>query len=127
MPLGAPVAYKGYGLAMAVDIIAGILSGRGPAFDKASKEQGVFQMAIKIDAFQPVREFKSGVDRLFRTVKNSKRAPGFKEILIPGEPELRSERERIRTGIGVPQETWERILQTAEQINVDVERLLSGR
>jgi len=124
LPFGGPVAYKGYGLAMAVDVIAGILSGRGPAFDKAGKEQGIFQMAIKIDAFQPVQEFKTNIDRLIRTVRESRKAPGFKEILIPGEPELISKKEKARTGIDVPQKTWDRILQTAKKVNINIEELL---
>lgn len=126
LPLGGPVGYKGYGLAMVVDIIAGILSGRGSAFDEANKGQGVFQMAIKIDMFQPIDKFKADMDKLIKAVKNSKKAPGFKEILIPGEPELRSEREKLMKGIDVPQRTWNRILQTAQKVNVDVDELLSS-
>ena len=126
LPLGGPVAYKGYGLAMAVDIIAGILTGRGPASFNMSDEQGVFQMAIKIDAFQPIEKFKAEMDKLIRTVKNSKKAPGFKEILIPGELELRKEKERLKTGIDVPEKTWAEILKTAEKVGVNVNEILKS-
>ncbi len=121
LPLGGPVAYKGYGLAMAVDIITGILSGRGPAFEKTDKGQGIFQMAIKIDLFQPIDKFKADVDRLIRAVRNSRKAPGYKEILIPGEPEFRSEKEKLTTGIKVPEKTWNKILRTARKVNVNLE------
>jgi len=98
LPFGGPVAYKGYGLAMAMDAIAGILSGRGSAFDRANKGQGIFQMAIKIGVFRPIDEFKADMDKLIRAVKGSKKAPGFSEILIPGEPESRSEKEKMQIG-----------------------------
>jgi LDH2 family malate/lactate/ureidoglycolate dehydrogenase len=126
LPFGGPVAYKGYGLAMAVDAIAGILSGRGSAFSRANKGQGVFQMAIKIDLFRPIDEFKADMDKLVRAVKDSKKAPGFDEILIPGELELRSEKEKIRTGIDVPQKTWDRILETAKKVNVNLNDILES-
>ena len=124
LPFGGPVAYKGYGLAMAVDAIAGILTGRGSAFYRANKGQGIFQMAIKIGVFRPIDEFKADMDKLIRAVKGSKKAPGFSEILIPGEPELRSGKEKMQIGIDVPQKTWDRILETAGKVNVDVEDLL---
>ena len=127
LPMGGPVAYKGYGLAMAVDILAGVLTGRGSAFYNMGDEQGVFQMAIKIDAFQPVQKFKADMDRLIRAVKNSKKAPGFKEILIPGELEFRNEKEKLKTGIDVPEKTWNEILQTAQKVNVDVNSVLAKK
>jgi len=123
LPFGGPVAYKGYGLAMAMDILAGILSGRGPAYSKQNEAQGVFQMAINIEAFQPVEKFKTEMDRLIRAVKNSRKAPGFKEILIPGELESRKEKDRMKTGIEVPEKTWNEILQIAQKISVDVEEI----
>ena len=124
LPMGGPVAYKGYGLGMSVDIIAGLLTGRGSAFYNRSEEQGVFQMAIKVGAFQSITEFKSRMDELVRAVKSSKKAPGFKEILIPGELELRNEKQKLKTGIDVPEKTWTAILETANKLNVDVESLL---
>jgi len=65
------------------------------------------------------------MDRLIRAVKNSKKAPGFKEILIPGELEFRNEKERLKTGIDVPEKTWNEILQTAQKVNVDVNSVLA--
>ncbi len=127
LPMGGPVAYKGYGLGMAVDIIAGILTGRDSAYYNRSEEQGVFQMAVKIEAFQPITKFKDRMDKLIRTVRSSKKAPGFKEILIPGELELRKEKERTKTGIDIPEKVWTKILQTAQKVNVDVELLLTEK
>ncbi|MEM2876004.1 MAG: Ldh family oxidoreductase [Candidatus Bathyarchaeia archaeon] len=124
LPFGGPVAYKGYGLAMVIDALAGILSGRGSAFNEANRGQGVFQMAIKIDSFKPIDEFKAEMDNLIRVVKSSRKAPGFNEILIPGETELRKEKENLEVGIRIPETTWNKIIEVAEKVNVDAEGLL---
>jgi LDH2 family malate/lactate/ureidoglycolate dehydrogenase len=124
LPFGGPVAYKGYGLSLAVDIIAGILCGRGSAFDRKNKGQGILQMAIKINVFQQIDVFKDNMDRLIRTVKNSKKAPGFKEILIPGEGSLKNREKKMKKGIDISQIVWSRILDTAKKVNINVKDLL---
>jgi uncharacterized oxidoreductase len=124
LPMGGPVGYKGFGLAMVVDITAGILSGRGAAYLGAERGQGVFQMAININAFRPIDEFKKEMDDLLRTVKNSKPAPGFKEILLPGEPERRTKEERRVKGIDVPNRTWDELVETAKKVKVDLNRYI---
>jgi uncharacterized oxidoreductase len=124
LPMGGPVGYKGFGLAMVVDITSGLLSSRGAAYLGAERGQGVFQMAINIGAFRPIDEFKKEMDDLLRTVKNSKPAPGFKEILLPGEPERRTKEERRVKGIDVPQRTWDELVETAKKVKVDLNRYI---
>jgi len=126
LPLGGPVGYKGTGLAMVVDITAGILSGRGAAYLGGNRGQGVFQMAIKISAFRDVAEFKEEMGNLIRAVRNSKPSPGFKGVLVPGELELRTKEIRLEKGIEVPQATWDEIVQTARKMKVDVNRCLES-
>ncbi|RLI04131.1 hypothetical protein DRO38_02040, partial [Candidatus Bathyarchaeota archaeon] len=46
--------------------------------------------------------------------------PGFKEILLPGEPELRTEMKRRKEGIYIPDRTWEEIMRIAEKKSIDV-------
>jgi len=134
LPLGGPVGYKGTGLAMVVDITAGILSGRGAAYlgDNSSSEraarasagQGVFQLALKVAAFCDVAKFKEDLDKLLRVVRNSKPAAGFKEVLVPGDLELRTRKIRLVKGIEIPQATWDEIIQTAKKVKVDISRHL---
>jgi LDH2 family malate/lactate/ureidoglycolate dehydrogenase len=123
LPLGGPVGYKGTALALVVDMVGGILSGRGPAHfpDCRERGSGVFMMAIKIDAFRPIDEFKTEADKLMRAIKNTKKAPGVKEIMVPGEPELRVEKKNQETGIFLTENHWNRVLKVANEINVNVE------
>lgn len=124
LPMGRDVGYKGFGLAMIVDILAGALTGHGCTSGKEYiGGNGTFMMAIRIDCFMDLDTFKGRVDELVRNVKNSRKALGVDEILIPGEPEINSREERLKTGILVPEKTWEEIKETAKGFGVNAEEL----
>src|SRR5579872_6343387 len=78
--------HKGFGLAIAVDILAGILTGAGSSTNLKAGN-GVFIEAINIQSFASQSQYSNGVEKLVRETKNSPLAPGFSEILLPGEPE----------------------------------------
>jgi len=118
LPMGGLVGYKGTGLAMVVDITAGLLSGRGAAH-LGDRGQGVFQMAIKVGAFREVDTFKEEMDELIRRVRSSKPAPGFGEVLVPGDMERRTKEVRSQKGIEIPESTWNEIVETAKKVKVD--------
>ncbi len=121
LPLGGDfVGYKGFGLALAVEVMAGILSGAGCAYEPAKRGNSIFFEAIDIRSFMHVEEFKRRVDDLIRTVKSSKLRPGWTEIFTPGEPEHRTEQKRLREGIYVPERTWDEIINIAKELNVDL-------
>jgi len=121
MPLGGDsLGYKGFGLALVVEVLSGILSNAGCAYEAGKRGNGVFFQAIDIDSFMPVNEFKRRIDNLIQTAKSSKLRPGFHEILIPGEPELRTERERLEEGIYVPDKTWEEIKSIGTKMRLDL-------
>jgi LDH2 family malate/lactate/ureidoglycolate dehydrogenase len=124
LPLGGRVGYKGFGLALIVDILGGLLSGRGAAYLGGDRGQGLFQLALKIDAYQPVEHFKREMDALIRAVKSSPCAPGVSEILLPGEPERRMKAERQRNGIPLSTQTWNALVEIGHQIQVDVSSYL---
>jgi len=121
LPLGGDsVGYKGFGLALVVDVLSGILPGAGCSYEAEKKGNGVFFEVIDIQSLMPVNEFKRQIDRLIRTIKSSKLRPGFKEILTPGEPEFRTEQKRLKEGIYLPEKTWEEIKSIAERMNVNL-------
>lgn len=66
------------------------------------------------------------MDRMIAAIKNSKKAPGFKEILIPGEAELIHEKENLANGISIPEETWRKIVETALKVGVDADEFLKS-
>jgi uncharacterized oxidoreductase len=122
LPMGA---YKGYALSLLVDILGGVLSGHGatssPRYDHGN---GVMLMALDIAFFCPLEQFRQEVESLLERVKAVPAAPGFSEVLVPGEPESRSKELRRRAGIPLPEQVWQSILEEAERVGVDVAAVL---
>jgi len=122
LPLGGDLAgYKGFGLGLVVEVMGGILSHAKCAYEADKKGNGVFFEAINIEDFISVDEFKDRIDALIRRIKSSKLRPGFKKIMLPGEPELRTEMKRRKEGIFIPERTWKEITEIAEKKGIDVD------
>jgi LDH2 family malate/lactate/ureidoglycolate dehydrogenase len=123
LPLGG---HKGYGFLMVADLLGGALTGHGcTSLPEHSAGNGVFLMAMDIAAFCPVEELTDTVDRLSAYIKASRKAPGFDEILIPGEPEFRAKAQRERDGIYLPDATWREMVEVAGQYGL-TETVLVG-
>jgi len=112
-------AHKGYGLSIAIEILGGILSGAGAASGEPSVfRNGTLIVGIDPARFLPLADFHAQVAALLDWVRTAPLAAGAKEILIPGEPEARMERERRAAGVPIEDETWRQIRQAAEQVGV---------
>jgi uncharacterized oxidoreductase len=108
LPLGGPVGHKGFALAMAIEGLAGGLSGAGCSRPDAARHgNACWYAAIRIAAFTPLDEFRRDVGRLIDHVKSSRRAEGVAEILYPGEPERRMRDKRLADGVPIDPHTWE--------------------
>jgi len=111
--------HKGYGLALAVEILGGILSGSGAAGPGTGLfSNGTLMVCLDVERFLPLEEFHAQVAGLFGWVRSAPRAPGAAGILVPGEPEARLEAERRRSGIPVDGETWAQIETVAAELGV---------
>lgn len=106
---------KGYGLGMVVDIFAGILTGSpfGPYIspmygdDYGKKRKlGHFFCAIEVSRFTNESTFIAGISQMIDDLHSMKPAPGFEQIMIPGEPEQRTEERRERDGIPISAALW---------------------
>ncbi|HEU4369823.1 MAG TPA: Ldh family oxidoreductase [Methylomirabilota bacterium] len=110
-------AHKGFGLSVAVEILAGILSGAGAASgEKSVFRNGTLIVCVDPARFMPLPEFHAQVAALLEWVRSAPLAAGATEILIPGEPEARMERERRAAGVPIEDETWRQIRQVAEEV-----------
>ena len=119
--MGGALGYKGTGLGLIVDIMAGGISGIGCCRPDAPQEpdsDGVFMIAIDIQQFTPLEEFYPRVTELIDHVKSSPPAPGFSEVLVPGEPESRQKQHRTEHGISVDATTWSQIQEIADTLNI---------
>jgi hydroxycarboxylate dehydrogenase B len=122
LPLGGMIAgHKGFGLGFVLDILDGVLGGAGISRAGVTRlANGLFISVIKIEDFVPHEEFQSEVQNLTRYVKSSALAPGFSEILVPGEFEYREQNKRRAKGIVIEEETWRKLLDTARVAGVEV-------
>jgi len=127
LPFGG---HKGYGLAVVIELLGQALTGA----DRCAVEKGrggVYQQAgnlfIVLDPsiFRPVEEYTAAADAILQRVKAVPPAPGFGEVLLPGELERRSKGRRQQEGIGLPDNSWETLQQEASRLGVDLAALLA--
>jgi hydroxycarboxylate dehydrogenase B len=116
LPVGA---HKGTALGLIVEVLGGILSGEGAIGERTGPvHNGTFLLLIEVARFLPLVDFTGQVTDLVQWVKSSAPAPGVGEVLIPGEPEARSEAHRRAHGIPVEAETWRQIEEIAAELGV---------
>ena len=110
-------AHKGYGLSMAAEALAGVLPGV-EAFRGVRAGHGTFILALDPAVFRPFAEFAGGMESLFDRVKAVPTAPGFDEVLVPGEPEQRNRKKRTTEGVPMPEEIWEKLTKVGADLGV---------
>jgi LDH2 family malate/lactate/ureidoglycolate dehydrogenase len=92
-------AHKGYGLSVMVDILCGVLSGGGYSALCREGDNHTFMLAMDIGRFRPVEEFKSMMDEMIRALHGTPPEPGTDKVLVAGDPEHETYRERSKNGI----------------------------
>ena len=104
LPFGGP---KGYGIAMMIEVLAGVLSGAnigpgvGDLYEDLEKPQGVgsFLQLIDVAAFQPLDQFLARIDGFIDEIKATASPGNGSEVLMPGEIESRTAAARAEAGI----------------------------
>ncbi len=112
--------YKGWGTAVMVDVLAGILFGGGCGWDaKDDKEgPGLLMMAFNIEDFRNLEDFLGAMDHRIRQYKGVKLAKNSKGIFMPGEIEdikFRASQEEV----DIIDEILEKMNATADELGVE--------
>jgi LDH2 family malate/lactate/ureidoglycolate dehydrogenase len=119
LPLGGLAAHKGFGLAMVVEILGGILARAGHGAQGVNRDkQGIFIVVIDINAFVEPSDFHAEIDDLLTYVKSAPTAPGVAAMMYPGEPEAIAQEEHEREGTELDDDTWQQILALAQELGV---------
>ncbi len=124
LPIGG---YKGYGLALVLGLLAGNLNGAAMGKDvvdfnnddTTETNTGHAIIAINIEAFQPLDEFKQGMDTLIRDVRNSQRLPGVDRIRLPGEGTHVARADNEKNGIPMPEALLAALDQLAGDLKIE--------
>lgn len=134
LPLGGDRehgSHKGYILGSMVDIYCGVLSGANfgpwvppfPAYlpmpeNMPGEGIGHFLGAMRIDAFRPAADFKKDMDQWIERMKASGTTSAGERVIIPGEPELEMQDEKLKNGIDLPEAVVKDLGELAASLHV---------
>ncbi len=127
-PLGGP---KGYGLGLLPAALAALSAAAigpdvvGTITEDPRANKGDFYLAMSIEAFRPLEGFIEEVSEYLHALKGSAAAPGFSEVMIPGERSLRERVRSLEMGYEVYDNLWAELLQLGSQIGFDVRSVLA--
>lgn len=122
LPFGA---HKGYGLALLVDVLSGVLSGMGPSVSANSlsdyetpQTTGQFLCVIDPGAFTGFVAFERSLETLLDELKTARTRPGVDEVMLPGEIEANVRRDRERNGVPLSPSTLDSLRELADRYGV---------
>jgi len=121
LPLGGSRdngSHKGYGLAILVEILCGVLTGTLTALNADQDPRGHFFGAIRVDAFRPVTEFKRDMDRLIRELKSTPPIQGQNRVYVAGEIEFETAEERAERGVPLLPSVLKGLREVSEQLGM---------
>jgi hydroxycarboxylate dehydrogenase B len=112
--------HKGSGLAVMCEIMASAVAGGQGAFHAAKGGilNSMLATVIDLSKLGDPAAIASDVQAVKAHVKSARPAPGFEEVLVPGEPERRYAAQRMQQGIEVDDTTWHDIRAAAETLGI---------
>jgi len=129
-PLGAMSCFgehKGYGLAVACELLGGALTGGGVTdYDNKTQRRvlnGMLSIVIDPARFGTQQAFAKDAKSFLAWLRASRPAPGHDHVRIAGEPEREYRATRERDGIPVDDETWNEIRAAAGKLKLSAETI----
>ena len=114
LPFGA---HKGYSLALITCLLGGLSE---EININEGRMSGVFMEVINVEAFTSLDKYQKGVRAFLDGMKSTSPAPGFDEVLVPGDFEHRLRGERLTQGIDIPETVYQQIQAAAKHLNVSL-------
>lgn len=125
LPFGG---YKGYGLGIVTEILAGALTGSGCTVPgKTQLEQGMLSILLDPAIFQVGDELQAEAKKFVDFVKSSEKVSPESEILMPGDVERRNRNERMAKGIELDDKTWSQIEGVATAVKAPAELIAKAK
>jgi uncharacterized oxidoreductase len=129
-PLGAMTCFgehKGYGLAVACELLGGALTGGGVTdYDNKTQRRvlnGMISIVIDPARLGTQNAFAKDAKSFLGWLRASRAAPGHDRVRIAGEPEREYRAQREREGIPVDDETWKEIRAAAAKVKLAPEKI----
>ena len=112
--------HKGYGLAVACELLGGALTGTGtwhqPADSRRSVVNGMLTILIDPHKLGTSASFEQEALAFVDWLKQSPPAPGSDGVRIAGEPERAARVTREREGISIDDTTWNEIVAAGAKV-----------
>jgi uncharacterized oxidoreductase len=119
--------HKGYGMAVACELLGGALTGGGtwhyPEGTRRRVLNGMLSIIINPTRLGTQDVFAREAREYLDWIRKSPPAPGFDRVRIAGEPEREYRAARERDGIPVDEETWKEIRAAAVKLKVSADRI----
>jgi len=117
-PLGGNEAgHKGYGLALMVHILCGVLGGSYP------NGGGNFLGVLEIDAFGERSAYEASMATLAEDIKSVPKKASVDEIYLPGEHSARYVERHRQEGLTFPASQWDELVELARDLGLDQARI----
>jgi uncharacterized oxidoreductase len=121
MPFGE---HKGYGLAMACELLGGALTGGGTWHSPSMKGKAIINSMLTV-LIDPARlgtqaAFDTEARAFVDWLRQSPPADGFDRVQMAGEPERAMRLQRAQDGIEVDLQTWQEIVVAAGKVGATI-------
>ena len=117
--------HKGYGMAVACELLGGALTGSGtwhrPADNLRAVINGMFTVIVNPRKLGTQASFEQEALAFVDWLKQSPPAPGGEGVMLAGEPERQARREREATGIAIDDQTWAEIVNAGAKVGARIE------
>lgn len=119
--------YKGYGLALVMEVLGGVLSGARFGLDippmeddSASQAYGHFLLALDIAHFMSPETFQTRIERLVAEHREVPPAAGVRRTYLPGEIEHLKREENLRVGIPLEPHALQTLKDVGAELELDI-------
>ncbi len=121
--------HKGYGMAVACELLGGALTGGGSWHEPANSPRGQAQavlngmLTVLIDPAKlgTQTSFESEAQAFVDWVKQSPAGQGFDTVQIAGDPERRARIQRGKDGIVIDDQTWADIVASGVKVGAKID------
>jgi len=122
LPMGGDQAYKGFGLAFMIEMLAGGLSGGHCSHPTAPPPVGndVLFLVLNPEQLGGASHLQSQIDVLEPFVRGTARRAGVDKITLPGDPERELLARRREQGIPLDDGNWAELVKLAGSLGVAV-------
>lgn len=117
--------HKGYALMIATEFMGRILTGsdtfaQEPLGGAIFGHSGMTAIVFRADIFRPFAGYAGAVDEMERRTHAVPPAPTFDRVLTPGDLEAETRAVRLRDGIPIPDDLWQKLNEVALSLGVKV-------